>query len=67
MVMVVEEDQSFEGLVEHLCNAFQLGETLSKLKSDFHSQSLKNRETKDTFADGLQVLAIFLFRGQPPT
>ena len=26
--MVAEEDQSFEGLIDHLCDAFQLGETL---------------------------------------
>ena len=43
--MMVEEDQSFEGLIEDLCDAFQLGETLSKLISNFHGQSQKNRET----------------------
>ena len=57
MGIVAEEDQSFEGFMEHLCDAFQSGETLSKLISDFYGESEKTRETKDTFADDLQVLA----------
>ena len=57
MGMVAEEDQSFEGLIDHLCDAFQLGETLSEFISDFYGQSQKTRETEDTFADYLQVLA----------
>ena len=55
--MVVEKDQSFEGLVEHLHDAFQSGETLSKLITDLHSQSQTARETEDTLANDLQVLA----------
>ena len=55
--MVTEGDQSFEGLIDHLCNAFQLGEMLHKLISDFNGRSQKARETKDIFADDLQVLA----------
>ena len=35
MGMMAEEDQSFEGLIDHLCDAFQSGETLSKLISNF--------------------------------
>ena len=57
MGMVDEEDQSFEGLIDHLCDAFQLGETLSELINNFYGQSQKTRETKDTFTDDLQVLA----------
>ena len=57
MGMVAEEDQSFKGLIDHLCDAFQSGETLSKLISNFYGQSQKTRETEDTFADNLQVLA----------
>ena len=57
MGMVAEEDQSFEGLINHLCDAFQSGETLSELISDCYGQSQKTRETEDTFADDLQVLA----------
>ena len=57
MSMVMEEDQSFEGLVEHLHVAFQLVETCSELISNFYSWSRKNGETKDTFTYDLQVLA----------
>ena len=35
MGMMAEEDQSFKGLIDHLHAAFQLGETLSELISDF--------------------------------
>ena len=55
--MVDEEDQSIEGLIDYLCDAFQSGETLSELISDFYGQSQKTRETEDTFTDDLQVLA----------
>ena len=37
MGMVAEEDQSFNGLTEHLCDAFQSEKTLSELISDFYS------------------------------
>ena len=57
MGMMTEEDQSFEGLIDHLCDAFQSGETLSELISDFYGQSQKTRETEDTFTDDLQLLA----------
>ena len=56
MGMMAEEDQSFKGLIDHLHDAFQLGETLSELISDFYGWSQKARETEDTFADDLQVL-----------
>ena len=35
MGMVAKEDQSFKGLIDHLHDAFQSGETLSELISDF--------------------------------
>ena len=35
MGMVVEEQQTFEGLIKHLKNTFQSGKTISKLISDF--------------------------------
>ena len=57
MGMMAEEDQPFEGLIDHLHDAFQSGETLSELISNFYAQSQKARQTKDTFADDLQVLA----------
>ena len=55
--MMAKEEQSFKGLNDHLHDAFQLSETLSKLISNFYGWSQKARETKDTFADDLQVLA----------
>ena len=59
MGMVVEEDQSFEGLIEHLKDAFQSGKILDKLICDFYGngRSQKARGTEDTFTDDLQVLA----------
>ena len=36
MGMIADEQQSFDGLVTHLKNAFQLGETVSELVSDFY-------------------------------
>ena len=57
MVMMAEEDQSFKGLIDHLHDTFQSGESLSELISDFYGQSQKAREIKDTFADNLQVCA----------
>ena len=65
MGMVMQEGQSFEGLIKHLRNAFQSGETLSELISDFYSRSQKARETKDTFTDDLQVLARKIIAWKP--
>ena len=56
MGMIADEQQSFDGLVNHLKNAFQSGETVSELISDFYSQSQKKNELEDTFADDLQIL-----------
>ena len=36
MGMIADEQQSFDGLVTHLKNAFQSGETVSELVSDFY-------------------------------
>ena len=65
MDMVDEEYHCFEGLIDQLCDVFQLGETLSELISDFYGQSQKTRETKDTFADDLQVLARKIIAPKP--
>ena len=65
MGMVAEEDQSFEGLIDHLCDAFQSGETLSELNSDFYGWSQKTRETEDTFAYDLQMLARKIIAHKP--
>ena len=46
-----------QSLIDHLHDVFQSGKTLSELISDFYGWSHKARETRDTFADDLQVLA----------
>ena len=56
MGMIMDDQQSFDGLVNHLKNAFQLGETVSKLISDFYGRSQKKNELEDAFADDLQIL-----------
>ena len=55
--MVAEEDQSFRGLIDHLHDAFQSDKTLSELICDFYGWYQKARETEDTFANDMQVLA----------
>ena len=56
MGMTVDEQQSFDGLVNHLKNAFQSGETISELISDFYGCHQKKNESEDAFADDLQIL-----------
>ena len=56
MGMVMEEQQTFEGLMQHLKNAFHFGETISELISDFYGWAQKKNESEDTFADELQIL-----------
>ena len=56
MGMVMEEQQTFEGLIQHLKNAFQSGKTISELISNFYSQAQKKSKSKDAFVDELQVL-----------
>ena len=41
MGMVMDEQQTFEGLVQHLKNAFESGETTSDLISDFYARARK--------------------------
>ena len=49
-------EQSFQGLIDHLSLTFQSCEMVSSLIADFNNWSQKTRETKDMFADELQVL-----------
>ena len=65
MGMVMEEDQSFEGLIEHLRDAFQLGKMLSDHINNFYGRSQKARETKDTFTDDLLVLVRKIIAHKP--
>ena len=50
-----KDEQSFEGLIDHLSLAFQSCETVSSLIADFYNWSQKTWETEDAFADELQV------------
>ena len=51
-----EEEQSFQGLIDHWSLAFQSCETVSSLIADFYNRFQKTRETEDAFADELQIL-----------
>ena len=44
--MIVDDQQSFDGLVNHLKHAFQLGETVSELISDFYGCHQKKNESR---------------------
>ena len=46
MGMVAKEDQSFESLIDHLHDAFQSGNTLSELISNFYGWSQKTRRLR---------------------
>ena len=65
MGMVAEEQQTFEGLIQQLKNAFQSGKTVSELISDFYGQAQKKSESKDAFADDLQVLVWKIIARKP--
>ena len=56
MGMIMDDQQTFDGLVNHLKNSFQLGETMSELISNFYGNHQKNNELEDVFADDLQIL-----------
>ena len=51
-----KEEQLFQGLIDHLSLTFQSCKTVSSLIADFYKQFQKTRETKDAFADELQIL-----------
>ena len=65
MGMIADDQQSFDGLVKHLKNAFQLGETVSELISDFYGQNQKKNESEDAFADDLQILVRKIIAHKP--
>ena len=56
MGMITDDQQTFDGLVNHLKNAFQSGETVSELISNFYGQHQSNKESEDIFANNLQIL-----------
>ena len=45
-----KQEQSFQGLIDHLSLAFQSCETVSSLIADFYNQCQRTRETEDAFA-----------------
>ena len=63
--MVVEDQQTSEGLIQHLKKVFQSGETISKLISNFYSHAQKKNESEDVFADNLQVIVQKIIARKP--
>ena len=60
-----EEEQSFQGLIDHLSLAFQSCEIVSSLIADFYNWFQKTRETKDAFTDELQILVRKIIAQKP--
>ena len=54
--MIADDQQMFNGLVYHLKNAFQWGETVSELISNFYGWQQQENELEDVFVDDLQIL-----------
>ena len=48
-----KDEQSFQGLIDHLSLTFQSCEMVNSLRADFYSQSQKTWETEDAFTDEL--------------
>ena len=65
MGMIADDQQSFDGLVNHLKHAFQSGETVSELISDFYSQHQRQNESEDAFADDFQILVRKIIARKP--
>ena len=65
MGMVVDDQQTFEGLMQHLKNAFQSGETTSELISNFYARAQKKNKSKEVFADDLQILVCKIIARKP--
>ena len=63
--MYPEEKQSFQGLIDHLTTAFQSGETENSLIGDFYNHIQKTNESKDAFADELQILVRKIIARKP--
>ena len=56
MGMIADDQKSFDGLMNHVKHAFQLGETVSELISDFYGCHQRKNESEDAFVDDLQIL-----------
>ena len=55
----------FEGVLSHLRTAYTSGEDASTIASEFYNRSQKPKETEDSFADELQILARKLVHFRP--
>ena len=53
MGMVAKDQQTLNGLVNHLKSVFQLEETISGLISDFYSHAQRKNESDDVSVDDL--------------
>ena len=60
-----KQEQSFQGLIDHLSLAFQSCKTVSSLIADFYHQCQRTRETEDAFADELQILVRKIIARKP--
>ena len=60
-----EQEQSFQGLIEHLSLAFQSCKTVSSLIADFYNWCQRTRETEDAFTDELQILVRKIIARKP--
>ena len=65
MGMIADDQQSFDGLVNHLKHAFQSGETVSELISDFYGRHQKKNELEDACTDDLQILVRNIIAQKP--
>ena len=63
--MYPEEEQSFQGLIDHLTAAFQSGETENSLIRDFYNCIQKPKESGDAFANELQILVRKIIARKP--
>ena len=60
-----KQEQSFQGLIDHLSLAFQSCETVSSLIADFYNWCQRTRETEDAFADESQILVRKIIARKP--
>ena len=65
MGMVMDEQQTFEELMQHLKNAFQSGKTISVLITDFYCWAQKKSKSENSFADNVQVLVWKIIARKP--
>ena len=65
MGMIMDNQQTFNGLGNHLRNAFQSGETMSELISDFYSCHQERNKSEDVFPNDLLILVRKIIAQKP--